>query len=129
MPFVRNTSACSWRWHCLFLALAIALPPMTCCADSTAAEQPQQRACCADHGNQDLGDSHPAPVDGQCDCCLKRVAVTAETVGLTRVDLQWQWTLPPLAIIVPATPCSGGYENLLVARDISLQTLQCVWRI
>ncbi|WP_339911613.1 hypothetical protein [Symmachiella dynata] len=115
------------QYVCLFLALAIALPPMTCCADSTAAKQPP--ACCAVHDNQDLGDSYPVPVDGQCDCCLKRVAVTAETVGLTRVDVQWQWTLPPLAIIVPATPCCGGNEYRLVAGDTSLQTLQCVWRI
>lgn len=114
------------QYVCLFLALAIALPPMTCCADSTVAKQPP--ACCAVHDSQPLGE-HPSPVDGQCDCCLERVAVTAETVGLTRVDVQWQWTLPPLAIIVPATPCSGGNEYRLVAGDTSLQTLQCVWRI
>jgi len=122
-------SAFRLQYVCMFLALATALPPMTCCADSTAVEQQLQRTCCVVHGNQDLGDSHPAPVDGQCDCCLERVAVTAETVGLTPVDVRQQWTLPPLATIVPVIACAVGNENLLVAGDTSLQTLQCVWRI
>ncbi|TWU12063.1 hypothetical protein CA54_08790 [Symmachiella macrocystis] len=120
-------SAFRLQYVYLFVALATALPPMTCCADSTAAQQ--QRACCTVHDSQPLGDSDSAPVDRQCDCCLKRVAVTAEMVSLTQVDVQWQGALPPLAIILPATADLGGHENLLVAGETSLRILQCVWRI